>query len=158
VIWPSAKYADDLTVINMRADFRGPPPPAGITYAFEHADLEARARDVAQFLGINPDQLATQVLQAANDEGARDALVSTLQNATADRRQLADEQTEAEHDATFSDNTGSKVFLAIDQEVQRLSTNADAVIQNPQVGWLKHLRRDAKGSSPTFSTSLRITK
>jgi hypothetical protein len=152
VIWPSAKYADDLTVINMRADFRGPPPPAGITYAFEHADLEARARDVAQFLGINPDQLATQVLQAASDEGARDALVSTLQNATADRRQLADEQTEAEHDATFSDNTGSN------QEVQRLSTNADAVIQNPQVGWLKHLRRDAKGSSPTFSTSLRITK
>jgi hypothetical protein len=109
------------------------------------ADLEARARDVAQFLGINPDQLATQALQAASDEGARDALVSTLQNATADRRQLADEQTEAEHDATFSDNTGSKVFLAIDQEVQRLSTNADAVIQNPQVGWLKHLRRDAKG-------------
>jgi len=42
--------------------------------------------------------------------------VSTLQNATADRRQLADEQTEAEHDATFSDNTGSKVFLAINQE------------------------------------------
>jgi hypothetical protein len=75
-----------------------------------------------------------------------------------DRRQLADEQTEAEHDATFSDNTGSKIFLAIDQEVQRLSTNADAVIQNPQVGWLKHLRRDAKGSSPTFSTFLRITK
>ena len=26
VIWPSAKYADDLTVINMRADVVGPPP------------------------------------------------------------------------------------------------------------------------------------
>jgi hypothetical protein len=145
VIWPSAKYADDLTVINMRADFRGP-PPAGITSPpLNDADLEARARDVAQFLGINPDQLATQALQAASNEGARDALVSTLQNSTANRRQLADEQTEAEHDATFSDNTGSKVFLAINQEVQRLSTNADAVIQNPQVGWLKHLRRDATG-------------
>ena len=58
VIWPSAKYADDLTVINMRADFRGPPPPAGITAPpLNDADLEARARDVAQFLGINPDQL-----------------------------------------------------------------------------------------------------
>jgi hypothetical protein len=108
------------------------------------ADLEARARDVAQFLGINPDQLAAKALQAVGDEGARDDLVSMLQNATADRRQFrADAQTKAEHDATFSDNAGSKVFLAIDQELQRLSTNADVVIQNPLVGWLKHLRRDA---------------
>ena len=151
VIWPSAKYADDLTVINMRADFRGPPPAGFVAGGptappLNDADLQARARDVAQFLGINPDQLAAKALQAVDDEGARDDLVSILQNATADRRQFrADEQTKAEHDATFSDNTGSKVFLAIDQELQRLSTNAAVAIQNPQVGWLKHLRRDAKG-------------
>jgi hypothetical protein len=108
------------------------------------ADLEARARDVAHFLGIDPDQLARQALQAAGNDSARDALVLTLQNATARRRQsLADEQTKAEHDATFSDSTGSKVFLAIDQELLRLSTNADEIIDNPLVDWLKRLRRDA---------------
>ena len=107
-------------------------------------DLEARARDVAQFLGIDPEQLVRQALQAAGNDGARDALVSTLQNATADRRKsLADDQTKAEHDATFSDNTGSKVFFAIDQELLRLSTNADGIIDNPLVDWLKRLRRDA---------------
>jgi hypothetical protein len=107
VIWPSDKYADDLTVINMRAEVGGP-PPAGIVAggptapSLNDADLEARARDVAEFLGIDPDQLATQALQAAGDEGARDALVSTLQNATAVRRQsLADEQTKVEHDVTL---------------------------------------------------------
>jgi hypothetical protein len=46
------------------------------------AALETRARDVAQFLGINPDQLATKAVQAVGDEGARDDLVSMLQNAT----------------------------------------------------------------------------
>ena len=30
VIWPSSKYADDLTVINMRADAGDPPPHAGV--------------------------------------------------------------------------------------------------------------------------------
>ena len=144
VIWPAAKYADDLTVINMQADIRGA-PDAGITSPpLNDADLKAHARDVALFLGINnPDQLAPQALQAASDEGARDDLVSMLQSATAARRQLADEQTKAEHDDTFSDNTGSKVFLAIDRELQRLSTNADA-IENPLRGSLKHPRRDAK--------------
>jgi hypothetical protein len=149
VIWPSAKYADDLTVINMRADFRGPPPAGFVAggstaSSLNDADLEARARDVAHFLGIDPDQLARQALQAAGNDSARDALVLTLQNATARRRQsLADEQTKAEHDATFSDSTGSKVFLAIDQELLRLSTNADEIIDNPLVDWLKRLRRDA---------------
>jgi hypothetical protein len=45
---------------------------------------------------------AAKALQAVSDEGARDDLVSMLQNATAARRQLADEQTKAEHDGTFS--------------------------------------------------------
>jgi hypothetical protein len=144
VIWPAAKFTDDLTVINMQAAVRGA-PHAGITSPpLNDAELEARARDVAQFLKINPDQLATQALQAANNEGARDPLVSTLQNATAARRQLADEQTKAEHDATFSDNTGSRVFLAVDRELQRLSTNADTIIQNRLAGSLKHLRHDPK--------------
>ena len=129
VIWPSAKYADDLTVINMRAELGGP-PPVGIVAGeptptpLNDADLEAHARDVAQFLGIDPDLLATQALRAAGDEGARDALVSTLQNATADRHQsLADEQTKAEYDAAFTD-TGSNLFSAIDRELQQLSANA----------------------------------
>jgi hypothetical protein len=76
VIWPAAKYADDLTVINMGADIRGA-PHAGITSpSLNNADLKARARDVAQFLGINnSDQLAARALQAAIDEGARDSLV-----------------------------------------------------------------------------------
>ena len=108
------------------------------------ADLQARARDVAQFLGIDPDLLATQALQAAGDNGARDALVSTLQKATADRRQLlADEQTKAEYDAAFSE-TGSNLFFAIGRELQQLSTNvADVVADNPLIGWLKQLRGDA---------------
>ena len=108
------------------------------------ADLQARARDVAQFLGIEPDLLATQALQAAGDNGARDALVSTLQKATSDRRQfLADEQTKAEYDVAFSE-TGSNLFSAIDGELQQLFTNvADAVADNPFIGWLKQLRSDA---------------
>jgi hypothetical protein len=39
VIWPSAKYADDLTVISMRADFRGP-PPAGFVAGGSTASVE----------------------------------------------------------------------------------------------------------------------
>jgi hypothetical protein len=144
VIWPAAKFTDDLTVINMRAALRGAPHAGNTSSPLNDAELEARARDVAQFLVINPDQLATQALQAATNEGARDALVSTLQNATAARRQLADEQTKAEHDATFGDNTGSGVFLAIDRELQRLSTNADTIIKNRLAGSLKHLRHDPK--------------
>ena len=34
VIWPSTKYADDLTVIEMRADAGDPPPPAGIVAGY----------------------------------------------------------------------------------------------------------------------------
>jgi hypothetical protein len=110
VIWPSAEYADNLTVINMRPEVGGP-PPTGIVPPLNDADLQTRARDVAQFLGIDPDQLASQALRAAGDNGARDALVSTLQNATASRREaLADEQTKAEYDAAFSD-TGSHLFF-----------------------------------------------
>jgi hypothetical protein len=147
VIWPSAKYADDLTVINMRADIGGQPPAggAGGPTALKAADLEARARDVAQFLGIDPDQLATQALQAAGDVGARDALVSTLQNTTADRRRslAADEQTKIEHDAAFSD-TGRNLFSAVDHEVQHLSRNVGSgLTDNPLIGWLKQLRSDA---------------
>jgi len=149
VIWPSAKYADDLTVIGMRADVGGP-PPAGIVAggpnatALNDADLKARARDVAQFLGIDPDRLATQALQAAGNQGARDAFVLTLQNATAARRlAFADEQTKAEYDAAFSDR-GSNLFSAIDHELQQLFTNvADVVNDNPLIGWLQQLRRDA---------------
>jgi hypothetical protein len=103
VIWPSSKYADDLKVINMRVDAGDPPPHAGVVAGLpaapplNDADLQARAQDVAQFLGIDPDLLATQALQAAGDNGARDALVSTLQKATSERRRLrADEQTRAE--------------------------------------------------------------
>ena len=52
-------------MINMRADVVGPPP-----LSLNDADLEAHARDVAQFLGIDPDQLATQALQAASNQDA----------------------------------------------------------------------------------------
>lgn len=143
VIWPSAEYADDLTVINMRPDVDGP-PPAGIVPPLNDADLQARARDVAQFLGIDPDQLASQALRAAGENGARDALVSTLQNATAARREaLADEQTKAEYDFAFSE-TGSNLFSAIGGELQQLITNAEAALtDNPLLGWLKQLRCDA---------------
>jgi hypothetical protein len=149
VIWPSAKYADDLTVNNMLAELGGA-PRAGMVAggptptSLNDADLEPRARDVAQFLAIDPDQLATQALKAARDEGARDALVSTLQNATADRHQSrADEQTKAEHDAAFT-HTGSNLFSAIHHERQYLSMNvADAVTDNPLIHWLKQLRGDA---------------
>ena len=129
----------------------GDPPHAGIVAGLpaapplNDADLEARARDVAQFLGIDPDLLATQALRAAGDNGARDALVSTLQNATADRRRQsrADEQTKAEYDAAFSE-TGSNLFSAIDRELQQLFTNvADVVADNPLIDWLKQLRGDA---------------
>ncbi|MGB7697801.1 MAG: hypothetical protein WBL57_00600, partial [Methylovirgula sp.] len=79
VIWPSDEFADDLTVLDMRPDVTGP-PPAGIVAAAQplsRAALEARARDVAQFLGIDADLLAAQALQAASDnEGARDTLLS----------------------------------------------------------------------------------
>ena len=150
VIWPSSKYADDLTVINMRADAGDPPPHvgvvAGLTAAppLNDADLQARARDVAQFLGIDPDLLATQALQAAGDNGARDALVSMLQKATSERRRLrADEQTRAECDAVFGE-TGSNLFSAIGGELQQLFSNvADVVADNPLIGWLKQLRGDA---------------
>ena len=99
---------------------------------------------MAQFLGIDPNLLATQALQAAGDNGARDALVSTLQKATSERRQLlADEQTKAEYDAAFSE-TGSNLFSAIGGELQQLFTNvADVVADNPLIGWLKQLRGDA---------------
>jgi hypothetical protein len=150
VIWPSSKYADDLTVINMRADAGDPPPHvgvvAGLTAAppLNDADLQARAQDVAQFLGIDPDLLATQALQAAGDNGARDALVSMLQKATSERRRLrADEQTRAECDAVFGE-TGSNLFSAIGGELQQLFSNvADVVADNPLIGWLKQLRGDA---------------
>jgi hypothetical protein len=150
VIWPSSKYADDLTVINMRADAGDPPPHAeavaGLTAAppLNDADLQARARDVAQFLGIDPDSLAAQAFQAAGDNGARDGLVSTLQKATSERRRLrADEQTKAEYDAAYSE-TGSNLFSAIGGELQQLFSNvADLVADNPLVGWLKQLRGDA---------------
>jgi hypothetical protein len=88
VIWPSAKYAADLTVINMRADVVDL-PHAGIVPPLNDADLQTRARDVAQFLGIDPDELATQALRAAGDNGARDASVLTLQKATAARREIS---------------------------------------------------------------------
>ena len=70
--------------------------------------------------------------------------MSTLQKATADRRQLlADVQTKAEYDAAFSE-TGSNLFSVIGGELQRLFTNvADAVTDNPLIGWLKQLRGDA---------------
>jgi hypothetical protein len=149
VIWPSAKYADDLTAINMRTDVGGP-PPAGLVASGRTApslndtDLEARAREVAQLLGIDPDQLATQAPQAAGDKDARDTLVSTLQNATTVRRRnLADEQTKAEHDVAFND-TGSNLFFAIDHELQYLFTNVGAALtDNPVIRWLKQLRNDA---------------
>jgi hypothetical protein len=148
VIWPSAKYADDLTVNNM-AELGGPPRAGMVAggptaQSLNDAELEAHARDVAQFLGIDPDQLAPQALRAAGDEGARDALVSMLKNATADRRrQSADEQTKAEHDAAFTE-TGSNLFSAIHHQRQRLSTTvADAVTDNPLIYWLKQLRGDA---------------
>jgi hypothetical protein len=148
VIWPSAQYADELTVINMRADV-GDPPHAGIVAGLptapplNDADLQARARDVAQFLGIDPDLLASQALRAAGDNGARDALVLTLQNAAALRQSLADEQTKAEYAAALN-NTGSNLFSAIDHELQQLFTNvADVVVDNPLIGWLKQLRGDA---------------
>jgi hypothetical protein len=137
VIWPSAKYADDH---NMQAELGGPPPfgivagePTPTSTSLNDADLEARARDVAQFLGIDPDLLATQALQAAGDEGGRDAFVSTLQNATAGHQSLADDQTNAEHDAAFT-HTGSNIFSAIHHERQYLSTNvADPVTDNPLI-------------------------
>ena len=149
VIWPSAKYAGDLTVIGMRADVGGT-PPAGIVAggpnatALNDPDLKARARDVAQFLGIDPDRLATQAFEATANQGARDAFVLTLQNATAGSSPaFADEQTKGEYDAAFSD-TGSNLFSAIDHELQELFTNvADVVNDNPLIGWLKQLRRDA---------------
>ena len=149
VIWPSAKYADDLTVNNMRAELGGP-PPVGIvageptpTSLIDAGSLEAHARDVAQFLGIDPDLLATQALRAAGDEGDRDAFVSTLQNATADRHQsLADEQTKAEYGVAFTD-TGSHLFSAIHRDRQHLSANAAEVPNNPFIDWLKQLRGDA---------------
>jgi hypothetical protein len=65
VIWPSAKYADDLTVMNMRLEAGSPSPaeiiaPGPTALPLSNADLEARAREVAQFLvEIDPDQLAT---------------------------------------------------------------------------------------------------
>ena len=70
--------------------------------------------------------------------------MSTLQKATAVRRQsLADEQTKAEHDVAFT-GTGIELFSAIDHELQQLSTNvADGVTDNPLIGWLKQLRGDA---------------
>jgi hypothetical protein len=70
--------------------------------------------------------------------------VSTLQNATADRRQSqADEQTKAEHYGAFNE-TGRSLFAAIDNELRQLSTNvADATTDNPLIRWLKQLRRDA---------------
>lgn len=50
VIWPAAKFTDDLTVINMQAAVRGA-PHAGITSPpLNDTELEARARDVAQCL------------------------------------------------------------------------------------------------------------
>jgi hypothetical protein len=55
----------------MRADVGGPPPGGPTAPPLNDSDLEARARDVAQFLGINPDQLAAKSLQAVGDEGAR---------------------------------------------------------------------------------------
>ena len=147
VIWPSSEYADDLTVINMRADAGDPPGiVAGGPTAqpLNDAVLQARARGVAQFLGIDPDLLARQALQAAGDNSARDALVSTLQKATAGRRQLlADVQTKAEYDAAFSE-TGSNLFSVIGGELQRLIANAEAALtDNPLLGWLKQLRGDA---------------
>ena len=149
VIWPSAKYADDLTVNNMRAEIGGPPRAGMVAggptaQSLNDAELEAHARDVAQSLGIDPDQLAPQALRAAGDEGARDTLVSMLKNATADRRrQSADEQTKAEDDAAFT-KTGSNLFCSIDHELQHLSTNVtDAVTDNPLIHWLKQLRGDA---------------
>ncbi|MGB6655636.1 MAG: hypothetical protein WBE49_01915 [Methylovirgula sp.] len=146
VIWPSDEFADDLTVLDMRPDVTGP-PPAGIVAAAQplsRAALEARARDVAQFLGIDADLLAAQALQAASDnEGARDTLLSTLQSATATRRnESADDQTKAEHKDAFDQN-GANFFSAIEREFQHLSTAVvDAVTDNPMIEWLKRLRGD----------------
>jgi hypothetical protein len=150
VIWPSSEYADDLTVINMPVDAGDPPGiVAGGPTAQPLNDvvLQERARYVARFLGgIDPELLATQALQAAGDNAGRDALLLTLQNATADRRQsLADAQTKAEYNAAFRE-TGSDLFSAISGELQQLFTNVADVVaaaENPLIGWLKQLRGDA---------------
>jgi len=98
---------------------------------------------VAQFLGIDSDNFATQALQAAGVEEARNTLLSTLQSAaTARRNSFADLQTKAEHEAAFRE-TGANFFAGIEIEVQRLSsTVATAVTDNPMIDWLKRLHRD----------------
>lgn len=140
VIWPAAKYADDLTVIPDVGD----PPRAAMAASLNDEDLNAHAQNVAQFLGIDPELLTTQALQAADDEGTRDALVSTLQRSISDhRRALADKQTRAEHDAAF-EKTGSNLFSTIENELQHLKNVADVVADNPLKRLLKLLRGDPK--------------
>ena len=150
VIWPSAKYADDLTVINMRADV-GDPPPAGdrcgLTYSpvFERCGFWKHVLGTwRSFSGLIP---TCSLLR-------RFGRLATTAPATLSCRRFrtpppivvnsrADEQTKAEYDAAFSD-TGSDLFSAIDRELQQLSTNvADVVADNPLIGWLKQLRGDA---------------
>ncbi len=140
VIWPAAKYADDLTVIPDVGD----PPRAAMAASLSHDNLRAHAQNVAQFLGIDPELLATQALQAPDNESARDALVSTLQRSIPDhRRALADKQTRAEHDVAF-ENTGSNLFSTIENELRHLKNVADVVADNPLKHLLKLLRSDAK--------------
>ena len=140
VIWPAAKYADDLTVIPDVGDR----PPAAMAASLNDEDLKAHAQNVAQFLGIDPELLAAQALQAPDDESARDTLVSTLQRGIPDhRRALADKQTRAEHDVAF-ENTGSNLFSTIENELQHLKNVADAVANNPFKHLLKLLRSDPK--------------
>jgi hypothetical protein len=140
VIWPAARYADDLTVIPDVGDL----PRAVMAPSLNDEDLKAHAQNVAQFLGIDPELLATQALQAAVDDGsARDALVSTLQGSIPEhRRALADKQTRAEHDAAF-ENTGSNLFSIIKNELQHLINVAD-MVANKLKHLLKQLRSDPK--------------
>src|SRR5579875_816991 len=142
VIWPSDKYSDDLTVVDMRQDVSVPISPHGED-PLSSAQLQDRSRGVAHFLGIDPDVLARQSLNAAQNVDARDAFLSTLRDVTAARHETsADAQTKTEHKGLFR-VAGAHIFDTVERDLKYLSsTVANAVTNNPMISWLKQVRND----------------
>ena len=147
VIWPSAKYADDLTIVDMQMDADSPlvPPAAAASMtALNDEKLQLRAQEVAVFIGARPDLIVGHALGAANNDDDRNALVIALRSAAASRQASADQQTKIDHAALFDEGkTGSDIFSEIHQEFLHLSSVVANTSDNPLIGWLKRLRSDA---------------
>jgi predicted alpha/beta hydrolase family esterase len=139
IIWPSDKYADDLTVMDMRPTLSSPPRQPGPSPILSDADLSTRAEQVAILLGTDPGALRTLALRASHDPSAQDALVTALQQASRTPMHPATDQ----YGFLFT-SLGHKIVDGIRSGIVALKGAVlHAVEDNPLIHWLDRLRTDA---------------